>query len=202
MSPDDTNGGAACRVSTLSPKGRHRTTAVRKPAAPVVRIRTHDPVRASQARSRSSQPASRATIEAPAQGVDRPQGAPDGDHRHQRDEDAQLRLDDRGDDGQDRRAFGVVAPQLTQGQEQEQDAERVDLSPHDAVEPEDRVDDDDDRGQQGSRSRPPSSRTIDQASQAIPRSARIGGILMRSPTPPTALATAPTSHRTYRYPGV
>ena len=39
-----------------------------------------------------------------------------------------------------------------------------------------------------SRSRPPSSRTIDQTSQPIARSARIGGSLIRSPTPPSGVA--------------
>ena len=49
-----------------------------------------------------------------------------------------------------------------------------------------------------SRSRPPSSRIIDQTSQPMARSARIGGTLIRSPMPPTASPMMPTSHSTYR----
>ncbi len=49
-----------------------------------------------------------------------------------------------------------------------------------------------------SRSRPPSSRTIDHASQPIARSAMIGGTLISSTlTPPTSWPTSPTSHSTY-----
>ena len=39
------NGGLALNSMTDSPKGRLRTTAVRRPATPVVRIRTGRPVR-------------------------------------------------------------------------------------------------------------------------------------------------------------
>ena len=71
--------------------------------------------------------------------VDRPQGPPDGQDRDERDEDAELGLDDRGDDRVDRGPLGLVAPHRAQGQEQEDDPERVDLAPHHAVEPGDRV---------------------------------------------------------------
>ena len=79
----------------------------------------------------------------------RPQRPPDGDDRDERDEDAELRLDDRRDDGVDRRALRAVAPQLAQPEQQEDDAERVDLAPHDAVEPGDRVEDGDGRRGEG-----------------------------------------------------
>ncbi len=47
--------------------------------------------------------------------------------------------------------------------------------------------------------RPPSSRTIDQTSQPMARSARIAGTLIRAtPTPPIACPTSPSTHRTYR----
>ncbi len=42
----------------------------------------------------------------------------------------------------------------------------------------------------------PSSRAMDQTSQPMPTSARIGGSLMRSPIPPIACPTRPTSQRT------
>ena len=78
----------------------------------------------------------------------RPQGAPDHDDRDDRDEDPQLGLDDRGDDRVDRGPFGAVAPELTEPEQDEHDAERVGLAPHDAVEPGDRVEDGDGRGGQ------------------------------------------------------
>ena len=49
---------------------------------------------------------------------------------------------------------------------------------------------------------PPSSRTIEWTSQASATSDRIAGNLIRSPIPPSAFPTMPSSHRTYRYPGV
>ena len=48
-------------------------------------------------------------------------------------------------DREDRRPLRVVAPQLAQAEQQEDDADRVDLAPDDAVEPGDRVDDRDER---------------------------------------------------------
>ena len=50
---------------------------------------------------------------------------------------------------EDRRPLRAVPPQLAQRQEQEDDAERVDLAPDDAVEPGDRVDDGDECGDEG-----------------------------------------------------
>ena len=54
---------------------------------------------------------------------------------------AELGLDDRRDHRVDRGPLRVVAPQLAQGEQDEDDAERIDLAPDDAVEPEDRVED-------------------------------------------------------------
>ena len=48
------------------------------------------------------------------------------------------------------------------------------------------------------RREPPSSRTNEWISQATATSATIAGSLIRSPMPPSALPTMPTSHRTYR----
>ena len=46
-------------------------------------------------------------------------------------------------------ALGLVAPQRAQGEQDEDDADRVDLTPDDVVEPEDRVDDHDRGAEQG-----------------------------------------------------
>ena len=89
--------------------------------------------------------------------------------------------------------LGPVAPQLAQAEQHEDDAEGVDLAPDDAVEPADRVHDRDEGAPaRARRSRPPSSRTIDQTSQPIARSAMIGGTLISSTlTPPSDLADDP-----------
>ena len=71
----------------------------------------------------------------------RPQGPADRDDRDERHEDAELRLDDRRDHREDRGPLRAVAPQLAQTEQQEYHAERVDLAPHGAVEPADRVED-------------------------------------------------------------
>ena len=85
----------------------------------------------------------------------RPQRPPDRDDRDERDEDPELRLDDGRDDRVHRRALGPIAPQLAQTQQQEDDAERIDLPPDDAVEPADRVQDRD----EGAREREPATPT-------------------------------------------
>ena len=118
------------------------------------------------------------------------------DAEQDRDEDPELGLDDRGDDRQDRRPLGPVAPQLAQGEQQEDEADRIDLGPDGAVEPGHRVD----HEQQGARGAPPgaTAELEDErwTSQATATSARIAGILIRSPMPPSQLPTIPTSHRT------
>ena len=108
----------------VSPNGIDMTTAVATPARAVVRIRIGmpGPVRVALAAVRPERP-------------------PDRDDRDERHEDPELRLDHRGDDRVDRRALRPVAPELAQPEEQEHDAERVDLAPDDAVEPADRVED-------------------------------------------------------------
>ena len=106
--------------------------------------------------------------------ADRPERAADRDHGEDRDEDPELRLDQRGDDREDRGPLRAVAPQLAQAEQEEDDADRVDLAPDDAVEPADRVDDGDERRREREAVRPPSSRIIDQTSQPMARSARIG----------------------------
>ena len=78
----------------------------------------------------------------------RPERVPDRHDRDQRDQDAELGLDERRDDRVDGRALGPAAPQLSQAQQQEHDTERVDLAPDDAVEPADRVGDRDERGRE------------------------------------------------------
>ena len=70
-----------------------------------------------------------------AEAAGRPERPPDRDHRHERDEDPELRLDDRRDDRVDRGALWSVAPQLAQPEQDEDHTERVRLAPHDAVEP-------------------------------------------------------------------
>ena len=110
-------------------------TAVTRPARPVVTIRLGPLAGASG----SCSPASR------------PDGAPDRHDRDERDEDPELRLDDGRDDRVDRGPLRAVAPQLAQAQQEEDDPERVDLAPHDAVEPADRVHDRD----EGARKREP-----------------------------------------------
>jgi hypothetical protein len=83
----------------------------------------------------------------------RPQGPPDRHDGHDRDEDRQLRLDQRGDDREDRGPLGSVAPQLADPEQEEHDAERVDLAPQDGVEPADRVED----GERGTDERRPAA---------------------------------------------
>ncbi len=83
-----------------------------------------------------------------------PEVAPEKDDRQDRDEDPELRLDDRRDHRQERRPLGTTAPQLAQAEEQEDDAERIDLAPDRAVEPGDRIDHDQDRPDAGRPARP------------------------------------------------
>ena len=70
------------------------------------------------------------------------------DRDHDRDEDPELGLDHRRDRGQDRRPLGVVPPQFADAEEQEDQAEGIDLGPDRAVEPGDRVDDEQERAQE------------------------------------------------------
>ena len=91
--------------------------------------------------------------------LDRPERPPDRDQRQDRDQDPELRLDQRGHHGVDRRPLRVVAPQLAQPQQEEDDTDRVDLAPDDAVEPADRVDDRDER--RGQRDVPPAAELED-----------------------------------------
>ena len=67
------------------------------------------------------------------------------DHDQDRHEDPELGLDDRGHRRQDRRSLRTTPPELAEGEEQEDHPERVDLPPDPAVEPGDRVDQDDRR---------------------------------------------------------
>ena len=53
----------------------------------------------------------------------RPEGTADRDGGHDRDKDAELGLDEGRDDGQHRRSFGPVPPQLAESEEQEHEAE-------------------------------------------------------------------------------
>ena len=78
-----------------------------------------------------------------AESAGRPQGPPDRDDGHDGDQDAELGLDDRGDDRVDGGPLRAVAPELAQAEQEEDDAERVDLAPHHAVEPGDRIEDGD-----------------------------------------------------------
>ena len=105
-------------------------------------------VRRSQARTRASQPSSsgpssdsRRCRGASSVALDGPERPPDRDQCEDRDQDPELRLDQRGHDRVDGGPLRVVAPQLAQPQQQEDDTDRVDLAPDDAVEPADRVDD-------------------------------------------------------------
>ena len=75
--------------------------------------------------------------------ADGPERAADRHQREDRDEDPELRLDQGGDDGEDRGPLRSIAPQFSQGEQQEDDAHRIDLAPDDAVEPADRVHDGD-----------------------------------------------------------
>ncbi len=72
----------------------------------------------------------------PLQGVDEIASQENGEE--DRDEDAELRLDDGRDDGVRGRPLGPVAPQLPQAEQEEDEADGVDLAPDDAVEPGDR----------------------------------------------------------------
>ena len=75
--------------------------------------------------------------------------APDDHHGGQGDQDPELRLDDRGDRGQDRRPFRPPAPQLPDGEHEEERAHRVHLGPDGTVEPRDRHEQEDGGGGQG-----------------------------------------------------
>ena len=183
-----TNGAVGVSSMTDRPNGRHRTTAVTSPARPVVRIRIGRSVRALPGRSRSS--SRRRLVGRVAASARRPR--PPAGHSARRIVTtatigmriAELRLDERGDDREDRGPLRAVAPQLAQAEQQEDDAERVDLAPDDAVEPGDRVE----RRRRARadaaparcarrRARGPSTRRASRS----PRSARIGGSLIRSP---------------------
>ena len=193
-------GTAAGRLSsrTDSPNGRHSTTAVRKPASARRQDPQRRPVRAPSAQSAES-------------------GAGRGDRRrvpastgH-----SARRMVTTATSGTRMPSCGLmiaamtvkiaarsglVAPQLAQAEQQEHDAERVDLAPDDAVEPGDRVE----RRRRAaassaSRSRPPSSRTIDQTSQPM---AEVGqdrrDLDQVADAADGAARPCPTSHRTYR----
>ena len=68
-----------------------------------------------------------------------PQVAPQEDGRRDRDEDhSELDLDDPGDHSEDDRELGLVAPQGADGEQHEEEADRIHLAPDDAVEPGDR----------------------------------------------------------------
>ena len=71
-----------------------------------------------------------------------PQVAPDHDRGNDRYEDPELRFDDGRDYSQDRGPFRPIAPQLADAEEQEDHADRVDLTPDHAVEPRDGVEHD------------------------------------------------------------
>ena len=71
-----------------------------------------------------------------------PQRPPDRDHGHDRHEDRQLGLDERGDHREDGGPLVTAAPQLAHAEEQEQRPEAVHLAPDHRVEPGDRVEDD------------------------------------------------------------
>ena len=114
------------------------------PARPVVRIRIGRPVSRSQARNRPRRPGRGSMGSGGGSSPYPPAG-----HSARRivmmatsgHEDAELRLDDRREHREDRGPLRAVAPQLAQAEQQEHDAERVDLAPHGAVEPADRVED-------------------------------------------------------------
>ena len=103
-SPDSKNGGRAGRArSTDSPNGRQIRTAVTMPATRSSGSGSATGPR-SQDRNRPAavgSPGRRSCHRRPCRG--RPERAPDGHHRDERDEDPELRLDDRGDDREDRR---------------------------------------------------------------------------------------------------
>ena len=140
---------------TDSPNGRQSRKVTTRATRPVVTMRIGWSVLRSQARTLSSQPSrggSSAVVGRVGRLVrvgDRPERPADRDQRKDRDEDPELRLDQRGDDREDRRPLRVVAPQLAQAEQQEDHADRIDLAPDDAVEPADRVDDRDERGDEG-----------------------------------------------------
>ncbi len=74
-------------------------------------------------------------------GAIRPERAADRDDRHDRRQDRQLWLDQRGDHGEDRGPLRLVPPQGAQAEQQEHDPEGVHLAPEHGVEPADRVGD-------------------------------------------------------------
>ena len=69
----------------------------------------------------------------------RAQGAADRDDRDDRNEDRELRLDERGNDREYCRPLRSVVPQRPKAQQQEDDAEGVDLTPEHRIEPADGV---------------------------------------------------------------
>ncbi len=95
--------------------------------------------------------ADRLRVEARFVGPMSPDRPHDDDRSDDRDDDPQLRLRDRGDRAPDRRPLGLVAPDRAQGQEDEDEPDRVDLAPDDAVEPGDR----DEQHERGAEERPP-----------------------------------------------
>ena len=80
--------------------------------------------------------------------LDRPECPPDRHRGQDRDQDAELGLDQRGHHRVDGRSLRMVAPQLAQPEEKEHHTDGVDLAPDHAVEPADRVDDGDECGDQ------------------------------------------------------
>ena len=85
---------------------------------------------------------------APAVAARRPQRPADRHDGDDRGQDRQLRLDQGGDHGQDRRSLRLVTPQGPQPEKQEDHPERIDLAPHDRIEPGDRVGDDQRRAEE------------------------------------------------------
>ena len=145
ISPDARNG--AWRGSSRQAERQDRTIAVRKPASAGRDDPERAPVAPLPGPPSVERPARGGVLVAGRRRAGRPERPPDDDDRDDRDEDPELRLDERRDDREDRRALGPVAPQLAQGEQQEHDAERVDLAPDDAVEPGDRVEDDERRAE-------------------------------------------------------
>ena len=133
MRPDLAGAPAVPSSMTERPNGTHRTTAVRNPASPVVRIRIGRSVRRlpgpDPRRGRPARGHRPRVVRVVGVRLGRPERSADRDDGHDRDEDRELRLDQGGDDREDRRPLGLVAPQLAEAEEQEHDAERVDLAP-------------------------------------------------------------------------
>ena len=96
-----------------------------------------------------------------------PYVATEQDEGQDRDQDPELWLDHRRDDGEQGRPFWPATPQVAQGQEQEDHAERIDLTPDRAIEPGHRVDQDQDRPDPRRPTRPPEldDEAVDQPGQ-------------------------------------